>query len=120
MNQRVIVAATIAGVLVACGKAENPLLRATDGEFARLIEPRSALAPSCAAAFYDPELFVRQYNAVKFIPGSRITAVSEQQKAECITDLQKRASEVGIDGNVKPEHFNDDRVRQRYVAAVKR
>lgn len=108
--------ASIAG----CTKEDNPLLRATDGQFARLVEPRTALAPSCAAAFYDPDLFVRQYNAVKFMPETRIFAVSPKEEADCVVGLQKRASELGIEGNVTEAHIRDDRVRRRYVATRKK
>lgn len=106
--------------VTACSKVDNPVLAANEGQFARLVEPRSALAPSCAAALYEPEAFVQQYNATKFSPEGRISAVSEKQQNDCAVELQKRASEVGIAGDVKPEHFRDDRVRQRYVSLKKK
>ena len=102
--------------IAACSKVENPLLTANDGQFARLVEPRTALAPSCAAALYEPEVFVQQYNATKFSPEGRITAVSDKQQNDCVLELQKRASEIGMAGDVKPEHLRDDRVRQRYLS----
>ena len=120
MKKSLIVATCFAVCLVACGKTDNPLVTASDGQFARFIEPKSALAPACAAAVYEPEFFVKQYNALKFSPEGRITAVSEQQSAECVTELQKRASEVGIAGTVTPEHVRDDRARQRYLALRKK
>ncbi|TAJ17608.1 MAG: hypothetical protein EPO47_00480 [Rugosibacter sp.] len=109
-----IVVATI--VLTACGKLGNPLLSASDGQFLRWIAPRNGLAPSCAAALYKPEIFIGQYNGLKFSARDKISAVTERQKSECIADLQQRASEVGIEGNVTREHLLDDRVKQRFLA----
>lgn len=106
-------------LLVSCGKPDNPLLSASDGQFARLVEPKNAFSPSCAAALYDPGLLVKQYNGLKFGAAGKISAVSEQHKSECIAELQKRAAEGGIRGEVMREHLIDDRVRQRYFAARK-
>ena len=114
---KLLCAAALVVTLVGCQKSDNPLIAADDGQFVRLIEPESALAPSCAAALYEPELFIRQYNALKFSPDTRIRSVSEQQKTDCASELQKRASEVGIAGNVTLEHVRDERTRQRYLAA---
>jgi hypothetical protein len=118
MNTRVLPAAAFA-ILAACGRAENPLLAATDAQFARLIEPKNAFSASCAAALYEPELFVRQYNGLKFGQAGRISAVDETLKADCAAELQRRAAEAGLPGEIKREHFADDRVRQRYFAARK-
>lgn len=112
----VIAAAGIPG----CNREGNPLVAASDGQFGRLIEPQNAFSPSCAAALYDPDAFVAQYNGLKFSPDARIRAVSEQQRMECTGELQKRASEVGIAGNVTAEHLNDERVKQRYLGAAKK
>lgn len=106
-------------LLASCGKPDNPLLGASDGQFARLIEPKNAFSPSCAAALYEPDLFVKQYNGLKFAAAGKISAVSEQHKAECMAELQKRAAEGGIRAEVTREHLIDDRVRQRYFAARK-
>ena len=106
-------------LLASCGEAENPVLAASDGQFARLIEPKNAFSAACAAALYEPDLFVRQYNGLKFGAAGKIAAVSELQKTECIAELQKRAAEGGIRGDVTREHLSDDRVRQRYLAARK-
>ena len=106
-------------VLAACGKPDNPLLGASDGQFARLIEPKNAFSPSCAAALYEPDLFVRQYNGLKFGAAGKIAAVSEQHRTECLAELQKRAAESGIRGDVTREHLLDERARQRYHAARK-
>src|SRR4051794_8255883 len=92
-----LIAAT--ATLVACSKPENPLITATDGQFVQWITPATALAPSCAAALYEPEQFMNQYNALKFSAESKISSVSEEQKTACRTQLQKHASEVGIAGN---------------------
>ena len=106
-------------LLVSCGKSGNPLLSASDGQFARLIEPRNAFSPSCAAALYEPGLFVKQYNSLKFSAAGKISTVSDQHRSECMAELQKRAAEGGIRGDVTREHLGDDRVRQRYFAARK-
>ena len=106
-------------LLASCGKPDNPLLGASDGQFARLIEPKNAFSPSCAAALYEPELFVKQYNGLKFGAGGKISAVGEQHRSECIAELQKRAADGGIPGQVTRDHLLDDRVRQRYFALRK-
>ncbi len=103
-----------------CQREDNPLISANDGQFSRLIEARNAFSPSCAAALYEPDTFVQQYNALKFSPDGRISSVSDQQKTSCANELQKRASEVGIGGAVTPEHLRDERVRQRYLATRKK
>src|ERR1700674_4821153 len=87
-------------VLAACGKPENPLLNASDGQFARLVEPKNAFSPSCATALYEPDLFVKQYNGLKCAQAGKIAAVSDQQKIECAAELQRRAAEAGIRGAV--------------------
>jgi hypothetical protein len=109
-----------AAVTGGCKKEDNPLVATSDGHFARLIEPKNAFSPCCAAALYDPDAFVAQYNGLKFSPDARIQAVSEQQRTECVGELQKRSSEVGITGNVTAEHLKDERVRQRYLASRKK
>lgn len=121
MNKLSLRAAAVAALLVlsSCGKPGNPLLAASDGQFQRWIEPRSPISPSCAAALYEPALFVRQYNGIKFAASSKISAVSDQQKNGCIAELQQRASAIGIQGNVTRDHLFDDRVRQRYYAMKK-
>ena len=110
---------TLVLLLVSCEKPDNPLLGASDGQFARLIEPKNAFSPSCAAALYEPDLFVKQYNGLKFGAAGKISAVSEQQRSDCVAELQKRAADGGISGQVTREHLMDDRVRQRYFAARK-
>ena len=119
MNKRCLIISVVTVVLAACGKLGNPLLSASDGQFLRWIAPRNGLAPSCAAALYKPALFIGQYNGLKFSARDKISAVSEKQKSECIADLQQRASEIGIEGNVTREHLLDDRVRQRFLASQK-
>ena len=116
MRNRVLLAVAVVA-LASCGQRGNPLLAASDGEFARWIEPRNAFSPSCAAALYEPDLFVRQYNGLKFSSGEKISAVSEQQKADCVAELQKQAPQLGIRGQITREHLFDDRVRKRYLAA---
>lgn len=106
-------------LLASCGKAENPLIAASDGQFARLIEPKTAFSPSCAAALYEPDLFVKQFNGLKFSAAVKISAVSEQHRSVCIAELQKRAAEGGIRGDVTREHLSDERVRHRYLVARK-
>lgn len=106
-------------LLASCGKPENPLLGASDGQFAGLIEPKNAFSPSCAAAFYEPDLFVKQYNGLKFGAAGKISAVTEQHRSECAAELQKRAADGGITGQITRDHLLDDRVRQRYFAARK-
>ena len=105
--------------LAACGNPENPLLSASDAQFARLVEPRNAFSSSCAAALYEPELFVKQYNGLKFRQAGKIAALSEQHRADCIVELQRRAAEAELRGEVTREHLIDDRVRQRYFAVRK-
>lgn len=105
--------------LAACGKPENPLLSASDAQFARLIEPKNAFAPSCAAALYEPDLFVKQYNGLKFSQAGKIVAVSEQQRTQCVAELQERARELRVPGDVTRESLADERVRKRYLAARK-
>lgn len=106
-------------LLVGCGKPENPLLSASDARFAELIEPKNAFSPSCAAALYEPELFVKQYNGLKFGQAGKIAAVGEQHRTDCIAELQRRAAEAKLGGEVTREHLADDRVRQRYLAVRK-
>lgn len=106
-------------LLVACGKPENPLLSASDAQFGGLIEPKNAFSPSCAAALYEPELFVKQYNGLKFGQAGKIAAVGGQHRTDCIAELQKRAAEAGLRSEVTREHLADDRVRQRYFAVRK-
>lgn len=118
MNARRMLAAAVCAV-AACGKPENPLLSASDGQFARLIEPKNAFSASCAAALYEPELFVKQFNGLKFSQAGKIAAVSEQQRTECVAELQERARQLGVPGNVTREQLNDERVRKRYLATRK-
>ena len=106
-------------LVVSCGEPGNPLLHASDGQFARLIEPKNAFSPSCAAALHEPDLFVNQYNGLKFGAAGKIAVVSEQHRTECLAELQKRAAEGGIRGDVTREHLLDERVRQRYLAVRK-
>jgi len=118
MNRRWLLVIAVF-VLAACGKPENPLLAASDGQFAQLIEPRNAFSPSCAAALYEPDLFVKQYNGLKFSQTGKIAAVSDQQKTECEAELQRRGAEAGLRGDITREHLADERVRRRYFAARK-
>lgn len=120
MKNELILATAVAAVLAGCQRTDNPLVSANDGQFARLMEPKNALSPSCAAALYEPEVFVQQYNALKFSPDARINAVSDQHKADCVGELLKRSSEVGIPAGVTAEHLRDERVRQRYLAVRKK
>ncbi len=119
MNKRHLLIGLATIMLAGCGKLGNPLLNASDGQFLRWIAPRNGLAPSCAAALYKPEMFIGQYNGLKFSAKDKISAVTDRQKSECIADLQQRASEVGIEGNITREHLLDDRVRQRFLASQK-
>jgi len=119
MNIRRLLIGLAILTLAACGKLGNPLLNASDGQFLRWIERTNPIAPSCAAALYEPDLFVRQYNGIKFVASSKISSVSEQQKNACVSELLQRASQIGIDGNITREQVMDDRVRQRYLAARK-
>lgn len=112
-----VVVATV--VLSSCAKQDNPLVAATDGQFAQWVEPKNAFSASCAAALYEPELYVKQFNGLKFSASGKISSVSEQQKTGCVSELQQRASQIGIGGSLTREHLFDDRVRQRYAAARK-
>ena len=105
--------------LSSCGKGDNPLVAASDGQFKQWIEAKNAFSASCAAALYEPALFVKQYNGLKFSASGKISSVTEQQKTACVSELQQRASQIGIAGDVTREHLLDDRVRQRYMAARK-
>lgn len=119
MNRLWLIGGVVVIGLTSCGKADNPLVTASDGQFAQWVEPKNAFSASCAAALYEPELFVKQYNGLKFAAAGKISAVGEQQKADCITELQKRAEQVGVGGDVAREHLFDERVRKRYLAARK-
>lgn len=119
MNKLPLLVCATVVALVSCGKPDNPLVTATEGQFAQWIEPKNAFSAPCAAALYEPELFVKRYNGLKFSAGGKISSVTEQQKSECVAELQKRASQIGIAGNVTPEHLFDDRVRQRYLSSKK-
>src|SRR5688572_26467564 len=116
----IVVAVTATLGIAGCQREANPLVAASDGQFSRLVEPKNAFSPSCAAALYEPDVFVQQYNALKFSPDARISSVSNQQRTACADELQKRASEIGITGRVTHEHLRDDRVRQRYLATRKK
>jgi len=105
--------------LASCGKLDNPLVTASEAQFVQWVEPKNAFSASCAAALYEPELFVRQYNGLKFSAGAKISAVSEQQKTDCAAELPKRAAQVGVPGDVAQEHLFDERVRKRYLAVRK-
>lgn len=118
MNARLLLGIVVCA-LAACGKPENPLLGASDAQFARLIEPKNAFSPSCAAALYEPDLFVKQYNGLKFSPAEKIRAADEQQRTRCVAELEERARQLGVPGNVTREHLSDERVRKRYLAARK-
>ena len=113
-------AALCIAVLPGCARVENPLLKASDAQFARIIESKNAFSPSCADALYEPETFVRQYNELKVSPTARISAVSEQQRAHCVADLLKRIRAAGIAENVTADQLIDERVRQRYIASKKK
>ena len=118
MNKLSLPAAAVAALLVlsSCGKPDNPLVAATDGQFLEWMAPRNAFSPPCAAAFYEPAWFIKQYNGLKFSARDKISGVSEQQKNSCASELLQRANQVGIRGNVTRENLLDDRVRQRYLA----
>ena len=121
MKRAYIVLAVAALIAVnGCQREDNPLISTNDGQFSRLVEPKNAFSPSCAAALYEPDAFVQQYNALKFSPDARISSVSDQQRTACTDELQKRANEIGIAGNVTQEHLRDERVRQRHLAARKK
>lgn len=119
MNRLWVIGGMAVIALASCGKPANPLVTASDSQFAQWVEPRNAFSASCAAALYEPELFVKQYNGLKFAAAEKIAAVSEQQKAECVAELQKRAEQVGVRGEVAREHLFDERVRKRYLATRK-
>jgi hypothetical protein len=119
MKRLWLIAGVAAMVLASCGKPENPLVTAGDAQFAQWVEAKNAFSASCAAALYEPELFIKQYNGFKFAAAGKISAVNEQQKAECVVELQKRAAQAGVPGDVAREHLFDDRVRKRYLAARK-
>ena len=120
MKRAWIALAFVGLVAGGCQREDNPLISASDGQFSRLVEPKNAFSPSCAAALYEPDAFVQQYNALKFSPDARISSVTDQQRTACADELQKRASEIGISGNVTQDHLRDDRVRQRYLATRKK
>src|SRR5262245_3992774 len=119
MNRSWAMAAMAVAALASCSKSDNPLVAASDGQFAQWIEPKNAFSASCAAALYEPELYVKQYNGLKFSASGKISGVSEQQKTGCVSELLQRASQLGIAGNVTREQLMDDGVRQRYAAARK-
>ena len=119
MNRLWLLGGVVVIGLTSCGKADNPLVTASDGQFAQWVEPKNAFSASCAAALYEPELFVKQYNGLKFAAAGKISTVSEQQKAECVAELQKRAEQVGVRGDVARENLFDERVRKRYLAIRK-
>lgn len=120
MNKLLLPIVVAVLVLSSCGKPDNPLVTASDGQFLEWMAPRNAFSPPCAAAFYEPDWFIKQYNGLKFSPRDKISAVSEQQKDACVSDLLQRANQVGIKGNVTREDLLDARVRQRYLANRKR
>ena len=113
-----IVPAVVA--LASCGRPDNPLLSASDRQFARLMEPKNAFSPSCAAALYEPELYVKQYNGLKFSPAAKISMVSGEQVTECVAELRERAAAQRIRGEVTRDDLLDERVRQRYFATRNR
>jgi hypothetical protein len=119
MNRLWLIGGMAVIALASCGKADNPLVTASDAQFAQWVEPKNAFSASCAAALYEPGLFVRQYNGLKFAAAGKISAVSEQQKTDCVVELQKRAEQVGVAGAVSREHLLDERVRKRYFATRK-
>jgi hypothetical protein len=119
MNRSWIYAAAAVAALASCTKSDNPLVAASDGQFKQWIEPKNAFSASCAAALYEPDLFVKQYNGLKFSASGKISGVSEQQKTACVSELQQRASQIGIAGDITREQLLDERVRQRYAAARK-
>lgn len=119
MNRLWLIGGVAVIALASCGKADNPLVTASDAQFAQWVEPKNAFSASCAAALYEPALFVKQYNGLKFAAAGKISAVSEQQKADCVIELQKRAEQVGVRGDVAREHLFDERVQKRYLATRK-
>src|SRR5262252_5693563 len=50
MNRSWVLAALAVVALASCSKSDNPLVGASDGQFAQWIEPRNAFSASCAAA----------------------------------------------------------------------
>lgn len=119
-NHPIRIFATIAVALLclaSCGKPDNPLVTASDGQFLRWIAPRNAFSPPCAAALYEPTWFIKQYNGLKFSARDKIATVSEKQQTECVAELQQQASQIGIEGNITRDHLLDERVKQRYLAS---
>ena len=119
MNRLWLIGSMGVVALASCGKVDNPLVTASDAQFSQWVEPKNAFSASCTAALYDPELFVQQFNGLKFAAAGKISAVNEQQKADCVIELQKRAEQVGMRGDVSRDHLYDERVRKRYLAARK-
>jgi len=119
MKRLWLIGGVAVAALASCGKADNPLVMANDAQFAQWVEPKNAFSASCAAALYEPALFVKQYNGLKFAAAGKISAVSEQQKTDCALELQKRAEQVGVRGDVTREHLFDERVQKRYLATRK-
>jgi len=119
MNRVWLIGGMAVVALASCGKGDNPLVTASDAQFAQWVEAKNAFSASCAAALYEPDLFVKQYNGLKFAAAGKISVVSEQQTADCVTELQKRAEHVGVGGAVAREHLFDERVRKRYLATRK-
>lgn len=120
MNRRRLLIGLAILTLAACGKLGNPLLNASDGQFLQWIAPKNAFAPPCAAALYEPDWFIKQYNALKFSARDKISAVTERQKNDCVADLQQWANQIGISGNITHESLLDDRVKQRYLSLKRR
>lgn len=119
MNRVWLIGGMAVVALASCGKGDNPLVTASNAQFAQWVEAKNAFSASCAAALYEPDLFVKQYNGLKFAAAGKISAVSEQQTADCVAELQKRAEQVGVGGAVAREHLFDERVRKRYLATRK-
>jgi hypothetical protein len=119
MKRLWLIAGATVVALASCGKSDNPLLTVDDPQFVKWVEPKNAFSASCAAALYEPELFIKQYNGLKFAAAGKISTVSEQQKADCVVELQKRAGQAGVPGDIAREHLFDDRVRKRYLGARK-
>ena len=91
MSRSWAMAAMAVAALASCSKSDNPLVAASDGQFAQWIEPKNAFSASCAAALYEPELYVRQYNGLKFSASGKISSVSEQQRTGCVSELETPA-----------------------------
>ena len=119
MNRLWLLAGVAVVALSTCEKPDNPLVSASDGQFAQWIEAKNVFSASCAAALYEPEMFVKHYNGLKFSASGKIASVSEQQRSGCVSELQQRASQIGIPGTLTREQLLDDRVRHRYAAARK-